>query len=56
MREMFREGELICAEVHCKFLYFHFTIALNNDKTINLHTRNLKYGKVNTIICNIVLY
>ena len=58
MREMFKEGELICAEVHCKKikhinLYF---LALNNDKTINLHTRNIKYGKVRNFIFVSILF
>lgn len=36
MRKMFGENDLICAEVH----------SINNDRTINLHTRNVKYGKL----------
>ena len=36
MRNLFKEGDLVCAEINSK----------NNDNTINLHTRSQKYGKV----------
>lgn len=36
MRAIFAEKEYICAEVH----------SINNDKSVNLHTRNVKYGKL----------
>ncbi|CAD8054599.1 unnamed protein product [Paramecium primaurelia] len=36
MRQIFSENDLICAEVH----------SVNNDKSVNLHTRGLKYGKI----------
>ena len=39
MRTLFQENDLVCAEIH----------SVNNDKTINLHTRNVKYGKVNSL-------
>ena len=37
MINIFQYRDVICAEVH----------SINNDKTINLHTRSLKYGKLN---------
>jgi exosome complex component RRP4 len=51
MRNIFKETDLITAEVHCKTIHkiYHFEIlipALNNDRTTNLHTRSLKYGKL----------
>ena len=36
MRNLFKEGDLVCAEINSK----------NNDNTINLHTRSQKYGKL----------
>ncbi|KAL4436056.1 hypothetical protein ABPG74_022291 [Tetrahymena malaccensis] len=36
MRQIMKEGDLACAEVH----------SINKDKTANLHTRSLKYGKL----------
>lgn len=36
MRSLFAENDLICAEIH----------SINNDRSINLHTRNVKYGKL----------
>jgi hypothetical protein len=36
MRQIFAENEILCAEVHCKIFTY---IAINNDKSINLHTR-----------------
>jgi exosome complex component RRP4 len=35
MISLFKEGDVICAEVH----------SLNNDHSVNLHTRSFKYGK-----------
>jgi exosome complex component RRP4 len=37
MREYFKEGDLLCAEVHS--IHSH-------NQTCSVHTRNLKYGKV----------
>ena len=36
MRKIMEEGDIIVAEVQ----------STNNDKTVNLHTRNPKYGKL----------
>lgn len=36
MRRIMEEGDIIVAEVQSS----------NNDKTVNLHTRNPKYGKL----------
>jgi exosome complex component RRP4 len=46
MRNLFSENDLICAEIH----------SINNDHTVNLHTRNIKYGKVQTSILIIISY
>ena len=36
MRQILSENDLACAEVH----------SINNDKSVNLHTRSLKYGRL----------
>ena len=36
MVNLFQHNDVICAEVH----------SVNNDKTVNLHTRSFKYGKL----------
>lgn len=36
MRNLFKEGDLVCAEINSK----------NNENSINLHTRSQKYGKL----------
>lgn len=52
-----KEGDLACAEVHCtkdrissldllNKMIILFLLAVNRDKTVNLHTRSLKYGKL----------
>jgi exosome complex component RRP4 len=43
MRNVMQEGDMIVAEVQ----------SLNNDRTVNLHTRNPKYGKLEpgTLVC-----
>lgn len=38
MNTLFQTGDVICAEVH----------SLNNDHSVNLHTRSFKYGKQHT--------
>lgn len=40
MRKILAENDIACAEVH----------SINNDKSVNLHTRSLKYGRVSKII------
>ena len=44
MRNLFKEGDILCAEVHCTFFKLILILAINNDKTVNLHTRSIKYG------------
>lgn len=48
-----KEGDLACAEVHCNIFHLSCHVfkrllfkAINKDKTANLHTRSLKYGKL----------
>ena len=44
MRQILSENDLACAEVH----------SINNDKSVNLHTRSLKYGRLeNGILINV---
>lgn len=36
MRQLLKENDLVCAEVH----------SVNQDKSVNLHTRSIKYGRI----------
>ena len=46
MRTFFEEGDLLVAEVQAFF----------SDGAMSLHTRSLKYGKVDQVVCPMTLY
>ncbi len=55
MRQFFKENDIVSAEIHCNHTFDQFNcLALNADKTINLHTRSLKYGKLENGFLKIV--